>query len=65
LSSCSVAVTVLVNLFVTSPLMTVLSDALEGYIRNTILADLRILEPIFREYYEEVIGKEASSKPGG
>jgi hypothetical protein len=61
---CSVAATFLVNLLVTSPIVGLLSDTFENYIRKNLITDIRTLEPIFRDHYQEVIGAQAADKPG-
>jgi hypothetical protein len=44
----SAAITILVNLLITGPLLALLSDALESIIRASLLKDLKVLEPAFK-----------------
>jgi hypothetical protein len=61
----SVAITVLVNLLVTGPILAYLSDLAEGYVRRSIAADLRTLEPIFRQHFVDTLGAQVDVDSGG
>lgn len=57
--------TVLFNLLITGPLLTLVSDAIETTIRTSLIKDLRELEPVFKKYFVEMAGDGKDSEGEG